>query len=114
MHCPQQRGVVLRVRVVTPRKPNSARRPAVKIFLPNGKDAVSHIPGRGHTLKRYSRVLIRGGGARDLPGVYSTAIRGVFDLKGLIHKGRRRSIYGVQKVYYLAYCRLRADGLLFD
>jgi len=55
---------------------------------------VAHIPGKGYNLRKHSKVLVRGGGARDLPGVYYTCIRGVFDFVGLIKKKRRRSIYG--------------------
>lgn len=94
---PQKRGTVQRVRIQTPRKPNSARRQVVKLLLSTKRCTVSYIPGKGHTLKRYSTVIIRAGGARDLPGVYSVCIRGLKDLKGLMHKQRRRSIYGVSK-----------------
>jgi small subunit ribosomal protein S12 len=94
---PQKKGVVQRVRIQTPRKPNSARRQVVKLKLTTGRFTVSYIPGSGHTLKKHSTVIIRAGGARDLPGVYSVCIRGLKDLKGLMHKKRRRSIYGVSK-----------------
>lgn len=100
---PQKRGVVQRVRVQTPRKPNSARRQVVKLFLTTKKYTVSYIPGSGHSLKKYSTVIIRAGGARDLPGVYSVCIRGLKDLKGVIHKKRRRSIYGVSKKLQTGY-----------
>ena len=33
--CPQKRGLVIRPRIVTPRKPNSARRPVAKVRLSN-------------------------------------------------------------------------------
>lgn len=100
---PQKKGVVQRVRIQTPRKPNSARRQVVKLLLTTKRYTVSYIPGSGHTLKKYSTVLIRAGGARDLPGVYSVCIRGVKDLKGLLHKKRRRSIYGVAKKMQTGY-----------
>lgn len=95
--CPQKKGIVKRVRIQTPRKPNSARRQVVKLILMRKKYTVAYIPGKGHTLKKHSRVLIRGGGARDLPGVYATCIRGVFDLKYVLGKTKRRSIYGIKK-----------------
>lgn len=95
--CPQAAGTVFRARIVTPRKPNSARRPAVKAFLYNSKQVVAHIPGMGHNLRRHSRILIRGGGARDLPGVRHTCVRGVHDFLGVRNKIRRRSIYGVKR-----------------
>lgn len=94
---PQAAGNVFRPRIVTPKKPNSARRPAVKVFLNNGKHVVAHIPGTGHNLRRHSRVLVRGGGARDLPGVRHSAVRGVYDFLGVKDKRTRRSVYGVKR-----------------
>jgi small subunit ribosomal protein S12 len=93
---PQRKGIVLRLRICTPRKPNSARRPVVKAMLSTQKKALSHIPGAGHTLKRHSRTLIKGVGARDLPVVNYTCIRGVYDFEPLKGKKKRRSIYGVK------------------
>jgi len=95
--CPQVRGVVKRPRIVTPRKPNSARRPVAKVVLSNGKRVTSHLPGVGHNIRPHSAVLIRGGGARDLPGVGYTCIRGVLDFSSLSHKKRKRSLFGVKK-----------------
>ena len=94
---PQMRGVVMKVRITTPRKPNSARRPVVKILLSNKKQRVAHIPGTGHNLRKHSEVLISGVGARDLPGVHFSCIRGVYDFSPLYSKVRRRSIYGVKQ-----------------
>ena len=97
LESPQARGTVRRARIVTPRKPNSARRPVAKVMLVNGNRVTAHIPGVGHNLRSHSQVLIRGGGARDLPGVRYTCVRGVYDLNGVSGKKRRRSIYGVEK-----------------
>jgi small subunit ribosomal protein S12 len=93
---PQKKGVVLRLRICTPRKPNSARRPAVKLRLSNKKKALAHIPGSGHNLRKFSKVLINGNAARDLPVVNYTCIRGVYDFSGLLNIKRRRSIYGLK------------------
>lgn len=95
---PQRKGIVLRLRICTPRKPNSARRPVVKLKLSSRKKALAHIPGKGHNLRRHSRVLIHGTGARDLPVVNYTCIRGVYDFSPLFSKQRRRSIYGVRQI----------------
>ena len=92
--CPQVRGTVMRARIVTPRKPNSAKRPVAKVILVNKKRVTAHIPGIGHTIRRYSKVMICGVGARDLPGVRYSLIRGIMDFHGLTKKKRRRSIYG--------------------
>ena len=96
-NCPQVKGVVKKVRIVTPRKPNSARRPVAKVIFWNKKRVTSHLPGVGHNIRSHSSVLVRGGGARDLPGVGYTCIRGVYDFAGLESKKRRRSIYGAKK-----------------
>lgn len=95
--CPQVKGVVRRPRIVTPRKPNSARRPVAKVVLNNNKRVTAHLPGVGHNIRPHSSVLVRGGGSRDLPGVRYTCIRGVFDFSGLSLKTKRRSIYGVKR-----------------
>lgn len=94
---PQQGGVVMRARIVTPRKPNSARRPVAKVVLNNYKRVTSHLPGTAHNARRHSSTLVRGRGARDLPGVRYTCIRGVYDIAGVLHKTKRRSIYGVKQ-----------------
>jgi small subunit ribosomal protein S12 len=94
---PQIKGVVLKVRITTPRKPNSARRPVVKVLLSNKIQRVAHIPGKGHNLRKHSEVLVSGVGARDLPGVHFSCVRGVYDLSPVTGKIRRRSIYGVKK-----------------
>lgn len=95
---PQKRGVVLRLRICTPRKPNSARRPVVKVKLSTKKKALAHIPGSGHNLRRHSKTLICGVGARDLPVVNYSCLRGVYDFSPLFSKKRRRSIYGVKQL----------------
>ena len=97
---PQRLCVVVKIRIVTPRKPNSARRQAVKTFVFSTKESfkkfiTAYIPGAGHNLRKHSNVLVRGGGARDLPGVRYSCIRGVLDLGGILLKTKRRSIYGV-------------------
>jgi small subunit ribosomal protein S12 len=93
---PQSAGSVYRLRIVTPKKPNSARRPVVKVYLNNGKHVVAHLPGQGHGVKRHAKVLVRGGGARDLPGVRHSCVRGKMDFIGSKGKTKRLSIYGVK------------------
>lgn len=95
---PQARGVVMKTRIATPKKPNSARRPVAKIVLVNKNKVTAHIPGVGHNLKRYASVLVVGGGARDLPGVRYSCVRGVYDLAGVQYKKNRRSVYGIKQI----------------
>jgi small subunit ribosomal protein S12 len=78
--CPQKKGVCVKVRIVKPKKPNSAQRKIVKIRIVSTKRTVlAYIPGQGHTLKSYSVALISGGRANDLPGVRFSLIRGCLD-----------------------------------
>jgi ribosomal protein S12 len=52
------------------------------------------IPGVGHNVQRYNDVLVRGGRAKDLPGVRYTLIRGKLDLYGIYDRRHGRSKYG--------------------
>lgn len=103
LRSPHAKGHVMRLRIVTPKKPNSARRPVAKVILfkkykvVKRKRVTSYIPGSSHNLRRYSNVLVRGGRTRDLPGVYYKCCRNVYDFAGLYKKKRRRSIYGAKK-----------------
>jgi small subunit ribosomal protein S12 len=92
--CPQKRGVCLKVFKMSPRKPNSARRSVVKISLYNKRRLIAFIPGMGHNLQKFNDVLIRGGRAKDLPGIRYTLIRGKLDLYGA-DRVHARSKYGV-------------------
>ena len=87
----------MKARIVTPRKPNSARRPVAKVVLTSKKRVTAHLPGKGHNARRHSAALVRGRGTRDLPGVRYTCIRGVLDIAGVLNKTKRRSIYGVKQ-----------------
>lgn len=94
---PQKLGWIDRVRITTPRKPNSAKRKTVRVLYYHYiKKSISYIPGGPHNLKRNSKVLVRGRGPRDTPGVYTSCLRGKCDLVALVHKTKRRSIYGVR------------------
>lgn len=96
-HCPQVRGICLKVYVTTPKKPNSALRKVAKIKLSNGDVVIAYIPGEGHNLQEHSVVLIRGGRVRDLPGVRYHIIRGALDTQGVQNRKEARSRYGAKK-----------------
>jgi ribosomal protein S12 len=93
---PQIRGIVMKLRIQTPKKPNSARRPVVKVGLRNMNRVIAHIPGLGHNLRKHSEVLLGGVGCKDLPGINYTCIKGVYDFAGSLKKLKRRSIYGTK------------------
>jgi small subunit ribosomal protein S12 len=94
---PQAKGVVTRVRTMTPKKPNSAIRHVAKVNLHNSKRVTARMPGIGYPCSKYNRVLIEGGRANDLPGVGYTLIRNAYDFSPVFGKRKRRSVYGVSR-----------------
>jgi small subunit ribosomal protein S12 len=96
---PQLHGVCLAVKVMDPKKPNSAARKVARVRLSNGIEVTAYIPGEGHNLQEHSQVLVRGGRVPDLPGVRYHIVRGVLDCmpphacepqKGVKDSGHRR------------------------
>ncbi|MDD2628246.1 MAG: 30S ribosomal protein S12 [Clostridia bacterium] len=94
---PQKRGVCTVVKTQTPKKPNSALRKVARVRLTNGMEVSAYIPGIGHNLQEHSVVLIRGGRAKDLPGVRYHVIRGVLDTAGVADRKQAKSKYGAKK-----------------
>lgn len=94
---PQRRGVVLRVRILNPRKPNSAERKVARVRLTNGHEVTAMVPGEGHNLQEHSVVLVRGGAVPDLAGVRYKVVRGVIDTAGVGDRKQSRSKYGTRK-----------------
>src|SRR3990167_9187502 len=94
---PFKRGVVLTVRTMTPRKPNSALRKVARVRLSNKQEVTVYIPGEGHELAEHSVVLVRGGRVKDLAGVKYTVVRGKLDTTGVTGRKTARSRYGVKK-----------------
>lgn len=95
--CPIRKGVVLRVMVLKPKKPNSAQRKACRVRLTNGNVISAYIPGEGHNAQEHSIVYVRGGRCQDLPGVKYHLVRGAGDLGGVVNRVTSRSKYGVKK-----------------
>ena len=94
---PFKRGVVLAVRTMTPKKPNSALRKVARVRLSNKQEITAYIPGEGHTLAEHSVVLVRGGRVKDLPGVKYHIVRGRLDTTGVAGRRQGRSKYGAKK-----------------
>ena len=55
--CPQKKGVCVKVRTQTPRKPNSGLRKVARVRLSNGRVVTCKIPGIGHNLQVHSVVI---------------------------------------------------------
>lgn len=94
---PFKRGVVLSVRTMTPRKPNSALRKVARVRFSNKQEVTAYIPGEGHELAEHSIVLVRGGRVKDLAGVKYHVIRGKYDTTGVVGRQTGRSRYGAKK-----------------
>lgn len=95
--CPQKKGSCLQVLIKTPRKPSSGKRKVVRVNLRNNKNVNCHIPGIGHSLQKYSTVLIRGCRVRDIPAMKYRIIRGKHDAKSVYERLTSRSKYGSKK-----------------
>jgi small subunit ribosomal protein S12 len=93
---PFKKGVCLRVRTMTPKKPNSALRKVARVKLSNGQEVTAYIPGEGHNLQEHSVVLVKAGRKRDLPGVKYIIVRGVYDCAPVEGRKQGRSKYGAK------------------
>ncbi len=94
---PAKRGVVLQVRTMTPRKPNSALRKVARVRLSNKQEVTAYIPGEGHELAEHAIVLVRGGTVKDLPGIKYKIIRSKYDTTGVVGRKSSRSKYGTKR-----------------
>ena len=97
LNAPFKRGVVLQVRTMTPKKPNSALRKVARVRLSNKQEVTAYIPGEGHNLAEHAIVMIRGGRVKDLPGVKYHIVRGKFDTGGVEARQSSRSKYGAKR-----------------
>lgn len=99
---PNRKGIVYKIAVMSPRKPNSARRTYAKVRLSfNGKRLFAKIPGIGeHFLQAHSVVFVRGHGPKDSPGINYHLVRGLYDFNKVEVFGRRkrRSKFGAKKI----------------
>jgi len=94
---PLMRGVCTRVYTATPKKPNSALRKVARVKLTSGVEVTAYIPGEGHNLQEHSVVLVKGGKAKDLPGVRYRIVRGALDAAGVENRKQGRSLYGTKR-----------------
>nr|YP_007890728.1 ribosomal protein S12 [Jakoba libera]AGH24222.1 ribosomal protein S12 [Jakoba libera] len=94
---PFKKGVCSRVFIMSPKKPNSAKRKVARVRLTTGYEITAYIPGEGHNLQEHSVVLVRGGRVKDLPGVKYHLVRGAYDLLGVKDRQQSRSKYGTAK-----------------
>ena len=94
---PQRKAVCVSIKIMKPRKPNSASRKVARVRFTDGYTTYAYIPGEGHDLQEHGMVLIKGRGVHDLPGVKYTLVRGVYNLGGVINRKTSRSRYATRK-----------------
>lgn len=94
---PQKKGICIKTYVISPKKPNSAKRKVARVRLTTNKEITASIPGEGHNIAEHTSLLIRGGRVKDLPGVKYKVIRGVLDAGSVIKRKNGRSLYGTKK-----------------
>ena len=109
-NCPQRKGVVQKIRITTPKKPNSAKRKVVKIKMNTGFFLIAKLKGQGHNLQSYSAVLVCGGRANDVPGVRYNLVKGVYDFgwKEDYFRKKSRSKYGIPSDWQTYFVPLRS------
>jgi small subunit ribosomal protein S12 len=99
---PHRKGIIYKIAIMSPRKPNSARRTIAKVRLSyNEKRIFAKIPGIGeHKLQAHSLVFVRGHGPKDSPGINYHLVRGLCDFTHAEVFGRRsaRSKYGLKSL----------------
>ena len=108
--CPHKLGIIKRLYTTSPKKPHSAVRKVAKVMLRSfgNKEIIVAIPGFGNKLQKFSRVTVRGGRVRDIPGVHYKAICGARDFSLVeiikvepLKRGRRLSVFCMSaKNYY--------------
>lgn len=103
--CPQRRGYCIKLDIVKPKKPNSAKRKIAKLKLKKHKGTkrirvIAYIPGIGHNVQKNGDFLIRGGRVPDLPGVRYHLVRKKLDFTGgeKLIRNRKRSKYGYKLI----------------
>ena len=94
--CPAKKAVIVKLRIMKPKKPNSANRKVAKIRLSYGRQLVAQIPGIGHFLQEHAIVMVNGKRVRDLPGMHYRLMKGVadFSYKETGIRKQARSRYG--------------------
>jgi small subunit ribosomal protein S12 len=102
---PMRKGVVFKMAVTTPRKPNSAKRKYAKVRVIMSRKVIhAHIPGQGPSyIQEYSIVMVEGGNPPDVPGVNYSLIRGIYDFEQgeLYGRHKRRSKFGAKRPHYI-------------
>lgn len=110
---PQKRGLVEICRIMTPRKPNSAKRKICKVNIRKTINktrpywVLAKLRGIMGFTNKFIEVLVTGGRANDLPGVKYLMIKNKFGLgwREHIKRSSRLSKYGITYEMFESYMR---------
>ena len=103
---PFRLGVVEKVLIRTPKKPNSAQRKVAMVRVRykqkftkgvSTKVIAAYIPDENQTLQSHATVLLKGGAAQDTPGLAVSVCRGLHDAANSKNRKNKRSKFGVSK-----------------
>ena len=95
---PNFQAWIEKIYTVKPKKPNSGLRKIAKAKIKGQeKYILVYIPGEGHNLTQFSKILVRSGRVQDCPGIKYKVIRGALDCKGVVNRKTSRSKYGTKK-----------------
>ncbi len=95
---PQKKGIIIKCRIMSPKKPNSAKRKVAKVWLSNKYDVTAKIKGKSIFINKYANVMVCGGRANDLPGVRYNMVKGKYDFswREAFNRIHGRSKYGIK------------------
>jgi small subunit ribosomal protein S12 len=97
--CPHKQALIVRLLTKAPKKPHSARRRVAYVNITSIKRLTyAYIPGIGHSLYKFARVLLRGGRRRDIPNMKVQIIRGKMDAGTVALRRKARSKYCMLKI----------------
>lgn len=107
---PARKGIVLKCVIRSPKKPDSGKRKCVFVAIRQVGGSVRKlalVPGIGHSLSEFAKVLVYPRRRKDLPTVRLLVVRGALDCAGV--RGRVTAIkqYGVKLAAAIA---ARAEG----
>ena len=98
---PHRMGIVKRVFIMAPKKPNSGKRKVAKINIKHMREETrltARVLGYDFHPRKFAHTLARGGRGNDTPGVTYSCIRGHGDHTPHYGKTHRRSFYGLKRI----------------
>lgn len=106
---PCKKGIVMKWLTMTPKKPASSQRKVIKLKMKISSSKYikiySYVLGETfkEKLREYSLILSIPKGKSDINLTYLRVIRGKLDCFSSIKRKKKRSLFGLKKIYYKKY-----------